>query len=74
MAVLAVGVLVVGLLCLVNGAPGPGLLKVVGHPVAAVGMLALQRIADHRTGKVAVGAGVGVLVVAGVAFGVLWWF
>ena len=74
MAVLAVGVLVVGVLCLVNGAPGPGPLKLVGHPVAAVIMLALQRIADRRTGKVAVGAGAGVLVVAGVAFSVLWWF
>ncbi|WP_244194595.1 hypothetical protein [Amycolatopsis echigonensis] len=74
MAVLAVGVLVVGVLCLVNGAPGPGPLKLVGHPVAAVIMLALQRIADRRTGKVAVGAGAGVLVVAGVAFSALWWF
>ncbi|WP_235078820.1 hypothetical protein [Amycolatopsis orientalis] len=74
MAVLAVGVLVVGVLCLVNGAPGPGVLKLVGHPVAALIMFALQRVADRRVGKVAVAAGVGVLVVAGVAFSVLWWF
>ncbi|MET9264947.1 hypothetical protein [Amycolatopsis sp. NPDC004079] len=74
MAVLAVGVLVVGVLCLVNGASGPGALKLVGHPVAAVIVLALQRIADRRAGKVAALAGAGVLVVAGVAFGVLWWF
>ncbi|EFL05094.1 predicted protein [Streptomyces sp. AA4] len=74
MAVLAVGVLIVGVLCLVNGAPGPGVLKLVGHPVAAVIMLALQRIADRRAGKAAVAAGVGVLVVAGVAFSLLWWF
>ncbi|MGV9300514.1 hypothetical protein [Amycolatopsis sp. NPDC003676] len=74
MAVLAVGVLVVGVLCLVNGASGPGVLKLVGHPVAAVIVLALQRIADRRVGKVAALAGAGVLVVAGVAFGVLWWF
>ncbi|MGW7535580.1 hypothetical protein [Amycolatopsis sp. NPDC054798] len=73
MAVLAVGVLVVGVLCLVNGASGPGALKLIGHPVAAVIMLALQRIADRRTGKVAASAGAGVLVVAAVAFGVLWW-
>ncbi|WP_244223592.1 hypothetical protein [Amycolatopsis circi] len=74
MAVLAVGVLVVGVLCLVNGASGPGVLKLVGHPVAAVIMLALQRIADRRVGKAAAFAGVGVLVVAVAAFSVLWWF
>lgn len=74
LAVLAVGVLVVGVLCLVNGAPGPGMLKLVGHPITAVIALALQRIADRRVGKAAVGAGVGVLVVAGVALSVLWWF
>ncbi|WP_240691566.1 hypothetical protein [Amycolatopsis nivea] len=74
LAVLALGVLVVGVLCLVNGAPGPGPLKLVGHPVAAVIALVLQRVADRRVGKVAVGAGAGVLVVAGVAFSLLWWF
>ncbi|WP_406641108.1 hypothetical protein [Amycolatopsis sp. WGS_07] len=74
MAVLAVGVLVVGVLCFVNGASGPGVLKLVGHPVAAVIVLVLQRVADRRVGKVAGVAGVGVLVVAAVALGVLWWF
>ncbi|WP_337823076.1 hypothetical protein [Amycolatopsis sp. A1MSW2902] len=74
LAVLALGVLVVGVLCLVNGAPGPGPLKLVGHPVAAVIALVLQRVADRRVGKLAVGAGAGVLVVAGVAFSLLWWF
>ncbi len=74
LAVLALGVLVVGVLCLVNGAPGPGPLKLVGHPVAAVIALVLQRVADRRVGKVAVGAGAGVLVVAGAAFSLLWWF
>ncbi|MBB1157495.1 MULTISPECIES: hypothetical protein [Amycolatopsis] len=74
LAVLAIGVLVVGVLCLVNGAPGPGPLKLAGHPVAAVIALVLQRVADRRAGKAAVGAGVGVLVVAGVAFSLLWWF
>ncbi|WP_237439741.1 hypothetical protein [Amycolatopsis rubida] len=74
LAVLAVGMLVVGVLCLVNGASGPGPLKLVGHSVAAVIALVLQRVADRRVGKAAVGAGVGVLVVAGVAFSLLWWF
>ncbi|MFE3177241.1 hypothetical protein ACFXPA_31225 [Amycolatopsis sp. NPDC059090] len=74
MAVLAIGVLVVGGLCLVNGASGPGVLKLVGHPLAAVIALALQRIADRRVGKVAAVAGVGVVAVAAAAFCVLWWF
>ncbi|GAA1035348.1 MULTISPECIES: hypothetical protein [Amycolatopsis] len=74
MAVLAIGVLVVGVLCLVKGASGPGVLKLVGHPLAAVIVLALQRIADRRAGKVAAVAGVGVVAVAGAAFCVLWWF
>ncbi|MFD2471214.1 hypothetical protein [Amycolatopsis silviterrae] len=73
MAVLAVGVLVVGVLCVVNGASGPGVLKLVGHPVAAVIVLALQRVADRRVGKTAACAGVVVLVVAAAALGVLWW-
>jgi hypothetical protein len=73
LAVVAVLVLVVGVLCFVNGAAGPGLGKLVGHPVAAVVALGLQRVADRRFGRVAAAAGGGVLVVAAVAFTLLWW-
>ncbi|WP_211226856.1 hypothetical protein [Amycolatopsis benzoatilytica] len=73
MAVLAVGVLVVGVLCFVNGAIGPGVAKLVGHPVAAAIALLLQRVADRRAGRAAGVAGAGVLVVAGAALTILWW-
>ncbi|WP_245633921.1 hypothetical protein [Amycolatopsis jejuensis] len=56
-----------------NGASGPGVAMLVGHPVAAVVALGLQRIADRRYGRVAALAGAGVLVVAALALTMLWW-
>ncbi|MEW2498957.1 hypothetical protein AB0878_00580 [Amycolatopsis sp. NPDC047767] len=73
LAVLAVGVLGVGAVCLATGAPGPSVLLLVGHPVAAVAALVLQRVADRRYGRTAGLAGLGVLVVAFVALTVFWW-
>ncbi|MGW4483494.1 hypothetical protein ACWEOE_06610 [Amycolatopsis sp. NPDC004368] len=73
LAVLAVGVLGVEVVCLVTGAPGPSVLLLVGHPVAAVVALALQRVADRRYGRVAALAGLGVLLVTFVALTVFWW-
>ncbi|WIX79611.1 hypothetical protein QRX50_02050 [Amycolatopsis carbonis] len=73
LAVLAVGVLGVGAVCLATGAPGPSVLLLVGHPVAAVAALVLQRVADRRYGRAAGLAGFGVLVVAFVALTVFWW-
>ncbi|MEV6903648.1 hypothetical protein [Amycolatopsis sp. NPDC051372] len=73
LAVLAVGVLGVGAACLATGAPGPSVLLLVGHPVAAVVALVLQRVADRRYGRAAGLAGIGVLVVAFVALTVFWW-
>ncbi|GAA3540890.1 hypothetical protein GCM10022222_25650 [Amycolatopsis ultiminotia] len=70
---LAVGVLGVGVACVVTGVPGPGVSMLVGHPVAAVVALLLQRVADRRYGRVAGLAGCGVLVVAIVALTVFWW-
>jgi hypothetical protein len=73
LAVLAVGVLGVTVVCLVTGAPGPGLFLLIGHPVAAVAALLAQRVADRRNGPVAGVAGVGVLVIAFVALTLFWW-
>jgi hypothetical protein len=73
LAVLAVGVLGVAGVCLLTNAPGPGLFLLVGHPVAAVVALLVQRVADRRNGAVAGVAGVGVLVIAFVALTLFWW-
>ncbi|WUL72190.1 hypothetical protein OG943_42780 [Amycolatopsis sp. NBC_00345] len=73
LAVLAVGVLGVAVVCLVTGAPGPGLFLLIGHPVAAVAALLVQRVADRRNGAVAGVAGVGVLVITLVALTLFWW-
>ncbi len=73
MAVLAVCVLVVAAICLFTGAPGPGLLMLIGHPVAAVLALLAQRVADTRNGRVAGFAGVGVVVAVTAALSLFWW-
>ncbi|WP_370542031.1 hypothetical protein [Amycolatopsis sp. FDAARGOS 1241] len=72
LAVLAVGVLGVEVVCLVTDAPGPGLPMLIGHPVAAVVALLLQRFADRRYGRAAGLAGAAVLVVAIVVLAVFW--
>jgi predicted lipid-binding transport protein (Tim44 family) len=72
LAVLAAGVLVVAGICLVTGAPGPGAVLLVGHPVAAVLALLAQRQADRRTGVPAAGAGVAVLLFAVSALTLFW--
>nr|WP_236796005.1 hypothetical protein [Amycolatopsis sp. GM8] len=74
LAGLAVIVLGAALVCLLLGAPGPGAVMLIGHPVAAAIALVAQRFVDRREGPVAaVAAGVVVadLVAALVLF---WWF
>ncbi|MEU0533500.1 hypothetical protein [Amycolatopsis tolypomycina] len=73
LAVLAVGVLVVGVICLFTGAPGPGVASLVGHPVAAGLALGAQRVADRRRGLPAVGAGFAVVLFAVSAATVFWY-
>ncbi|WP_326568472.1 hypothetical protein VSH64_43050 [Amycolatopsis rhabdoformis] len=73
LAVLAVGVLGVEVVCLATGAPGPNALLLIGHPVAAVVALLLQRVADRRYGRTAALAGIGVLLVTFAALTVFWW-
>nr|WP_162146231.1 hypothetical protein [Amycolatopsis vancoresmycina] len=72
LTVLAVGVLVVGLVCLFTGAPGPGAASLVGHPLAAVLALAAQRVADRRVGLPAAGGGVAVVLFAAATAAVFW--
>ncbi|MFD6067248.1 MULTISPECIES: hypothetical protein [Amycolatopsis] len=73
MAVLAVCVVAIASLCLVTGAPGPGLLMLIGHPVAAVVALLAQRVADSRNGRVAGYAGLLVVVSVSAALSLFWW-
>ena len=67
-----VGVLVVAGICLITGAPGPGLLLAVGHPLAAVLALAVQRVADRRNGPIALVAGLGVVAITAAALTFFW--
>ncbi|WP_410651996.1 hypothetical protein [Amycolatopsis sp. cmx-4-54] len=73
MAVLAVCVVVIASLCLFSGAPGPGLLMLIGHPVAAVVALLAQRVVDSRDGRVAGFAGLLVVVSVTAALSLFWW-
>ncbi|WP_103336628.1 hypothetical protein [Amycolatopsis sp. CA-126428] len=72
LTVLAIGVLAVAGICLFTGAPGPGPMLLVGHPVAAVLALLAQRVADRRTGLPAVGAGVAVVLFTVSALTLFW--
>ncbi|KZB82398.1 hypothetical protein [Amycolatopsis regifaucium] len=73
MVVLASCVLVIAAICLFTGAPGPGLLMLIGHPVAAVLAVLAQRTADARNGRVAGFAGLGVVVSVAAALSLFWW-
>ncbi|MGW5749169.1 hypothetical protein [Amycolatopsis sp. NPDC003861] len=72
LAILAVGVLVVGIICLFTGAPGPGATLLIGHPIAAVLALLAQRVADRRNGPPAVGAGLAVVLFTVSAITMFW--
>ncbi|MFJ4097938.1 hypothetical protein [Amycolatopsis japonica] len=73
MVVLAACVLVVAGICLFAGAPGPGPLMLIGHPVAAALALLAQRVADTRNGRIAGFAGLGVVVSVTAALSLFWW-
>jgi hypothetical protein len=72
LTVLAVGVLVVAGVCLYTGAPGPGPVLLIGHPVAAVLTLLAQRVADRRNGLPAAGAGIAVVLFTVSALTLFW--
>ncbi|HET6703635.1 MAG TPA: hypothetical protein VFH84_01600, partial [Amycolatopsis sp.] len=72
LAVLALGVLLVGAIGLSTGMPGPGATLLIGHPVAAALALLAQRVADRRDGPPAVGAGVAVVLFTVSAVTLFW--
>lgn len=72
LTVLAIGVLVVAAIDLNTGAPGPGAVLLIGHPVAAVLALLAQRVADRRNGAPAAGAGLAVVLFTVSALTLFW--
>jgi hypothetical protein len=72
LTVLAIGVLAVAVIDLNTGAPGPGAVLLIGHPVAAVLALLAQRVADRRNGAPAAGAGVAVVLFTVSALTLFW--
>lgn len=72
LTVLAIGVLVVAGIDLNTGAPGPGAVLLIGHPVAAILALLAQRVADRRNGAPAAGAGVAVVLFTVSALTLFW--
>ncbi|MFC3451916.1 hypothetical protein [Amycolatopsis speibonae] len=73
MVVLAVLVLAIAGICLFSGAPGPGPLMLIGHPVAAVVASLAQRVVDSRNGRPAGFAGLAVVVSVTAALSLFWW-
>ncbi len=72
LGVLAVGVLAVAGIDLYTGAPGPGAVLLIGHPVAAILALLAQRVADRRNGGPAAGAGLAVVLFTVSALTLFW--
>ncbi|WP_329051833.1 hypothetical protein OG738_05745 [Amycolatopsis sp. NBC_01488] len=72
LTVLTIGVLVVAGIDLYTGAPGPGPVLLIGHPVAAALALLAQRVADRRNGVPAAGAGLAVVLFTASALTLFW--
>jgi hypothetical protein len=52
--------------------PGPGIVAIAGHAVAAAAAVLVQRRADRAAGVAAVGAACGVVALTVVVLGVQW--
>jgi hypothetical protein len=74
LAGLAVLVLAAGVVSALFGAPGPGPASLIAHPLAAIVALALQRVADRRSGTMAGVAGFAVFVDFVVLLVCFWWW
>lgn len=72
LVVLTVGVYGVAVVCLFTGAPGPGAVLLLGHPIAAGLALIAQRVADRRRGLPAAGAGLAVVLFTISALTLFW--
>lgn len=73
LAVLAVTLLAAWGVAAAHGEPGPRAALLVGHLVAATLALALQRVADRRSGAVGWVASAGVVLVAAAVVVFFWW-
>jgi hypothetical protein len=73
LAVLAGVVLVFQVIAWARDIPGPGLLTVAGHILAAGLALLAQRFADRRSGWQGAAAVLGVLAISAVALWLFWW-
>jgi hypothetical protein len=70
---LALFVIAASVIAAQRGYPGPGLLELCGHSVAAVLAVLLQRFADRRRGALAWLSALAVIVVAGATLWLWWW-
>jgi hypothetical protein len=73
LAVLALAVLGFQIVAWAQGKPGPGLLTVGGHVLAAGLALLVQRLADRWHGWRRTAAVLAVAVLAGVTLWLFWW-
>jgi hypothetical protein len=70
---LAVAVLILQTIAWLNGMPGLGVFVLVGHLVGATLAVVAQRVADRRSGKPALAAGLGVGAVVALILVLFWW-
>jgi hypothetical protein len=73
LGVLAVILVAAWLFALARDAPGPGALVLGVHAAAAVGALALQRVADRNGGWPGTCAALVVVTLVGLVCGLYWW-
>jgi hypothetical protein len=73
LCVLAVAVLGFQVVAWFRATPGPGVLSVIGHLLAAGLAVSAQWFADRRRGWPGALAVLGVLVIAGGALWMFWW-
>ena len=69
---LAAVLIVIGVLAQQRPVPGPGVLVIVGHAVAAIVAVLLQRRADQATGIAAVGWALAVVALTVVVLAAQW--
>jgi hypothetical protein len=70
---LAIAVLVLQTIAWLNGMPGLGAVVLIGHLVGAALAVAAQRVADRRSGKPALAAGLGIGAVVVLILVLFWW-
>jgi hypothetical protein len=70
---LAIAVLVLQTIAWLKGMPGLGVVVLIGHLVGAALAVTAQRVADRRSGKPALVAGLGIGAVAVLILVLFWW-